>query len=37
MVAWIRNANRIAAMAGVVISGVIILLFGLGLVSALCR
>jgi hypothetical protein len=38
IIAWIRNANRRAAIAGTVISGVIILLFFLGqLLSSLCR
>ena len=38
VVAWLRNMNRIAAMAGTVISGLIILLFFFGLLmSSLCR
>ena len=38
IIAWIRNANRRAAMAGTVISGLIILLFVFGMVfSSLCR
>ena len=38
IVAWVQNKNRLAAMAGTVISGVIVLLFVFGMVlSSLCR
>jgi hypothetical protein len=37
-VAWVKNANRVAAIAGVIISGLIVLLFVFGmLLPALCR
>ena len=37
VIAWFRNANRLAAIAGTVISGLIILLFFFGLLMSLCR
>jgi hypothetical protein len=37
-VAWVKNANRVAAIAGVIISGLIVLLLVFGmLLPALCR
>ena len=38
IVAWFRNVNRFAAVAGMVISGFVVLLFVFGmLLPALCR
>jgi hypothetical protein len=38
VVAWVRKANRLAAIAGTVISGLLILMFVFGMVlPALCR
>jgi hypothetical protein len=33
----VQNKNRLAAMAGTVVSGLIILLFFFGLLMSLCR
>jgi len=37
LLAWHKNANRLAAIAGTVISGAILLLVCFGLLMSLCR